>query len=105
MIDLTRSCVYNEGQIHWRLSEDTLPTDRHVLEYRKVAPGEENSWQASDHIYGSSTVVTNLDSDSTYSFRVKTYRNTLCSPYCPEVNFHTPPAPGECWLNGWSFNI
>ncbi|XP_048099422.1 E3 ubiquitin-protein ligase TRIM36 isoform X5 [Alosa alosa] len=92
MIDLTRSRVYNEGQIHWRLSEDSLPTDHHLLEYRKVDGEEESSWQASDHIYGSSTVVCNLDRDSVYSFRVKSFRNTLCSPYSPEVTFHTPPA-------------
>lgn len=106
MIDLTCSRVYNEGQIHWRLSDDTLPTDYHVLEYRKMGAGEqEGSWQATDHIYGSSTVVCNLDSDSLYSFRVKSHRNTMCSPYSPEVTFHTPPATGEWRLNELSCTI
>ncbi|XP_028851406.1 E3 ubiquitin-protein ligase TRIM36 isoform X2 [Denticeps clupeoides] len=92
MIDLTRSRVYNEGVIHWRLSDDTLPMDYHVLEYRKVDKEEEHGWQSTDHVYGSSTVVTDLESDSIYAFRVRSYRSSMCSPYSPEVTFHTPTA-------------
>ncbi|XP_063051739.1 E3 ubiquitin-protein ligase TRIM36 isoform X2 [Engraulis encrasicolus] len=104
MIDLTRSRIYNETQIHWRLSEDTLPTDHHVLEYRRLdaaAPVDEEGsagggggggWQATEHVYGSSAVVSNLEKDALYSFRVKSFRNALSSPYSPEVTFHTPPS-------------
>lgn len=35
LIDLSNSKVYNEASICWRLSEDHLPTDHHVLEYRR----------------------------------------------------------------------
>lgn len=35
LIDLSSSRVYNEAAICWRLSDDHLPTDHHVLEYRR----------------------------------------------------------------------
>ncbi|XP_030639923.1 E3 ubiquitin-protein ligase TRIM36 isoform X3 [Chanos chanos] len=100
MIDLSRSRVYNEGLIHWRLPEDTLPTDHHVLEYRKVDSEGEGHWQAADRVYGASTVVCDLDTGSVYAFRVRSCRNTMHSPYSPEVTFHTPPAP----VFGFLFN-
>ncbi|XP_026855532.2 E3 ubiquitin-protein ligase TRIM36 isoform X1 [Electrophorus electricus] len=94
MIDLSRSRMYNEGLIHWRLPEDTLPTDFHLLEYRKVVEGEEEGpWQVTEQVYNSSTVVCNLASSCRYAFRVRSCRNTILSPYSPEVAFHTPPAP------------
>ncbi|XP_028314231.1 E3 ubiquitin-protein ligase TRIM36 isoform X6 [Gouania willdenowi] len=36
LIDLSSSRVYNEASICWRLSEDHLPTDHHILEYRRL---------------------------------------------------------------------
>ncbi|XP_067270727.1 E3 ubiquitin-protein ligase TRIM36 isoform X2 [Pseudorasbora parva] len=97
VIDLSRCRVYNEGLIHWRLSEDSLPTDHHIVEYRKLCSaeeeGEESGWQASDRIYGSSTVVSDLSRGCRYAFRVKSCRSGAFSPYSPEVTFHTPPAP------------
>ncbi|XP_037391853.1 E3 ubiquitin-protein ligase TRIM36 isoform X3 [Pygocentrus nattereri] len=102
MIDLSQSRVYNEGLIHWRLPEDSLPTDHHVLEYKKVATEDEakSKWQMSDHVYGSSTVVCDLDRYCRYAFRVRSCRNGVYSPYSPEVSFHTPPAP----VFGFLFN-
>lgn len=35
LIDLSNSRVYNEASICWRLSDDHLPTDHHMLEYRR----------------------------------------------------------------------
>lgn len=35
LIDLSNSRVYNEASICWRLSDDHLPTDHYVLEYRR----------------------------------------------------------------------
>lgn len=35
LIDLSNSRVYNEASIFWRLSDDHLPTDHHMLEYRR----------------------------------------------------------------------
>uniref|UniRef100_A0A3P9PZC9 Tripartite motif containing 36 n=1 Tax=Poecilia reticulata TaxID=8081 RepID=A0A3P9PZC9_POERE len=90
LIDWSHSRVYNEASICWRLSEDHLPTDHHVLEYRKYDNGV---WRATDRVYGSSALVHDLEPDSRYAFRVRSCRNSMFSPYSPEVSFHTPPAP------------
>lgn len=136
LIDLSLSKVYNEASICWRLSDDHLPTDHHVLEYRKwvqtqlfnlnpefsstkcckmllffplspirvgspsQSPSQEDGedckvWKATDRVYGSSTVVQELEPNSLYAFRVQSCRNSMLSPYSPEVTFHTPPAPGR----------
>ncbi|XP_077093797.1 E3 ubiquitin-protein ligase TRIM36 isoform X2 [Siphateles boraxobius] len=101
VIDLSRCRVYNEALIHWRLSEDALPTDHHVLEFRRVCEEDEESrWTATECVYGSNTVVSDLALDCRYSFRVKSFRNSVCSPYSPAVTFHTPPAP----VFGFLFN-
>lgn len=56
--------------------------------------GEDNGvWRATDRVYGPSAVVCDLEPDSLYSFRVRSCRNSMFSPYSPEVTFHTPPAP------------
>uniref|UniRef100_A0A669B1I2 Tripartite motif containing 36 n=1 Tax=Oreochromis niloticus TaxID=8128 RepID=A0A669B1I2_ORENI len=97
LIDLSNSRVYNEASICWRLSDDHLPTDHHMLEYRQSPSqedGEDNGvWRATDRVYSPSTVVCDLEPDSLYSFRVRSCRNSMFSPYSPEVTFHTPPAP------------
>lgn len=36
IIDLSGSKVYNEASICWRLPEDHLPTDHHILEYHRL---------------------------------------------------------------------
>ncbi|KAG7481468.1 hypothetical protein MATL_G00067170 [Megalops atlanticus] len=100
IIDKFRSRVYNEGLIWWELPEDSCPTDQQVLEYRKHGAEEEGGWEVRDKVYGSSTVVCDLDSDSVYSFRVRTCRNSLFSCYSPEMTFYTPPAP----VFGFLFN-
>ncbi|XP_052461144.1 E3 ubiquitin-protein ligase TRIM36 isoform X1 [Carassius gibelio] len=104
VIDLSRCCVYNEGLIHWRLSEDSLPTDHHIVEFRKLRSEEEEEeesrWSASERVYGCSTVLSDLSSDSRYAFRVRSCRNGVFSPYSPEVTLHTPPAP----VFGFLFN-
>ncbi|XP_047238139.1 E3 ubiquitin-protein ligase TRIM36 isoform X3 [Girardinichthys multiradiatus] len=103
LIDLSHSKVYNEASICWRLPDDHLPTDHHILEYRKLGgpsqspslEGSEDSgvWRATDKVYGSSAGVHDLEPDSLYAFRVRSCRNSMFSPYSPEVSFHTPPAP------------
>nr|XP_020458127.1 E3 ubiquitin-protein ligase TRIM36 isoform X1 [Monopterus albus] len=108
LIDLSQSRVYNEASICWRLSDDHLPTDHYVLEYRRLGgPGQSPSqedgedsrvWRATDRVYGPSTVVFDLDADSLYTFRVRSCRNSMFSPYSPEVTFHTPPAPAFSFL-------
>ncbi|XP_040050966.1 E3 ubiquitin-protein ligase TRIM36 isoform X10 [Gasterosteus aculeatus] len=108
LIDLSNSRVYNEASIFWRLSDDHLPTDHHMLEYRRLggpnkSPSQEDSedsggWRTTDKVYGPSTVVSDLDPDSLYSFRVRSCRNSMFSPHSPEVTFHTPPAPAFGFL-------
>ncbi|XP_068167678.1 E3 ubiquitin-protein ligase TRIM36 isoform X4 [Antennarius striatus] len=108
LIDLSNSKVYNKASICWRLPEDHLPTDHQVLEYRRLgdpsqSPSQEDSedsrvWRATDSVYGSSIVVCDLDPNSLYSFRVRSCRNSMFSPYSPEVTFHTPPAPAFGFL-------
>uniref|UniRef100_A0A8C5GB50 RING-type E3 ubiquitin transferase n=1 Tax=Gouania willdenowi TaxID=441366 RepID=A0A8C5GB50_GOUWI len=94
LIDLSSSRVYNEASICWRLSEDHLPTDHHILEYRRL----DTMSEVTDRVYGSNTVVCDLDPDSLYSFRVRSCRNSVFSPYSPEVTFHTPPGPAFSFL-------
>uniref|UniRef100_A0A8C5GB49 RING-type E3 ubiquitin transferase n=1 Tax=Gouania willdenowi TaxID=441366 RepID=A0A8C5GB49_GOUWI len=102
LIDLSSSRVYNEASICWRLSEDHLPTDHHILEYRQCPSQEDGEdsglWRVTDRVYGSNTVVCDLDPDSLYSFRVRSCRNSVFSPYSPEVTFHTPPGPAFSFL-------
>uniref|UniRef100_A0A674PRI8 Tripartite motif containing 36 n=1 Tax=Takifugu rubripes TaxID=31033 RepID=A0A674PRI8_TAKRU len=103
LIDLSNSKVYNEAAICWRLPEDHQPTDQQILEYRRLgganlSPSQEDgedslSWRATERVHGSSTVVCDLDPDNLYAFRVRSCRNSMFSPYSPEVTFHTPPAP------------
>lgn len=62
--------------------------------------GEDSGlWRATDRVFGASTVVCDLDPNSLYAFRVRSCRNSMFSPYSPEVTFHTPPAPGESTLH------
>ncbi|XP_068613980.1 E3 ubiquitin-protein ligase TRIM36-like [Brachionichthys hirsutus] len=108
LIDLSNSKVYNEASICWRLSDDHLPTDHQVLEYCRLGdpsqpPSLEDSednrvWRATGSVYGSSAVVCDLDPNSLYSFRVRSCRNSMFSPFSPEVTFHTPPAPAFGFL-------
>uniref|UniRef100_A0A8C6P148 Tripartite motif containing 36 n=1 Tax=Nothobranchius furzeri TaxID=105023 RepID=A0A8C6P148_NOTFU len=97
MCFVKESEFYNEASICWRLSDDHLPTDHHVLEYRNQSPSQEDGedhgvWRTTDRVYGSSAVVPGLDQNSLYAFRVRSCRNSMFSPYSPEVTFHTPPA-------------
>lgn len=102
IIDLSRSRVYNEGLLCWQLAEDTLATDHQVLEYRRLGAEQDEEgashWCLTDRVYGPSTVVCDLEANSLYSFRVRSCRNSLYSPYSPEVTFHTPPAPAFGFL-------
>ncbi|KAF3695704.1 E3 ubiquitin-protein ligase TRIM36 [Channa argus] len=108
LIDMSNSRVYNEASICWRLSDDHLPTDHYVVEYRRLggpsqSPSQEDGegswvWRATDKVYGTNAVVFDLDPHSLYSFRVRSCRNSMFSPYSPEVTYHTPPAPAFGFL-------
>ncbi|TRY64797.1 hypothetical protein DNTS_004403 [Danionella cerebrum] len=114
VLDLTRSRIYNEAAVHWSVCEDLHPGDTHTLQFRPLCPGEEereteevelneeHQWRTIEGLRGSSTVVSGLEPDTFYSFRVKSCRDThahsLHSPYSPSVRLHTPPATVLCFL-------
>ncbi|KAK7933200.1 hypothetical protein WMY93_004096 [Mugilogobius chulae] len=102
LIDLSSSRVYNEASIHWRLSEIVYPQTI-ILGGQSASPsqvdGEDSgSWKSTERVYGPSALVSDLEPDSLYSFRVRSCRNSMFSPYSPEVTFHTPPAPAFGFL-------
>lgn len=41
-----------------------------------------------------SKVISDLDDNSSYAFRVRGYKGSICSPWSQEVILRTPPAPG-----------
>jgi tripartite motif-containing protein 36 len=85
--------VYNNALIDWHHPEKDK-ADSYVLEYRKINRDEEMiSWNEIE-VHGTSKVVSNLESNSPYAFRVRAYRGSICSPCSRELILHTPPAPG-----------
>ncbi|XP_043915264.1 E3 ubiquitin-protein ligase TRIM36 isoform X2 [Protopterus annectens] len=92
VIDESLSRVYNEGFIHWKDPENGPPANHYIVEYKKLDTEEHLPWQTVE-AYSSSKVVSDLDTNSKYSFRVKACRDSVYSSYSKEVFFHTPPAP------------
>lgn len=107
---LTTTCLNTAGECKCKTKDRTVFTQRPIEVtiifsfYRLGGPGQSPSqedgedsgvWRATDRVYGPSTVVCDLDPNSLYAFRVRSCRNSMFSPYSPEVTFHTPPAPGE----------
>lgn len=85
--------MYNNALIDWHQPEKDK-ADSYVLEYRKINRDEEMmSWNEME-VHGTSKVVSNLESNSHYAFRVRAYRGSICSPCSRELVLHTPPAPG-----------
>ena len=92
-INEEQSKVYNNALIDWRHPEKDK-ADSYVLEYRRINRDEEMiSWNEIE-VHGTSKVVSNLESNSPYAFRVRAYRGSICSPCSRELILHTPPAPG-----------
>lgn len=92
-INEEQSKVYNNALINWHQPEKDK-ADSYVLEYRKINRDEEMmSWNELE-VHGTSKVVSNLESNSHYAFRVRAYRGSICSPCSRELVLHTPPAPG-----------
>ena len=91
-INEEQSKVYNNALIDWHHPEKDK-ADSYVLEYRKINRDEEMiSWNEIE-VHGTSKVVSNLESNSPYAFRVRAYRGSICSPCSRELILHTPPAP------------
>ncbi|XP_069887592.1 E3 ubiquitin-protein ligase TRIM36 isoform X3 [Dipodomys merriami] len=87
-----QSKVYNNALINWRQPGGD-EADSYVLEYRKVSREEDVLAWDEVEVLGTSKVVSNLDSNAHYAFRVRAYRGSICSPCSRELVLHTPPAP------------
>lgn len=85
--------MYNKAVISWESSGKTDSADMYVLQYRKRNREEESvMWQEAE-VYSKSKVISDLDDDSSYAFRVRGYKGSICSSWSKEVILRTPPAP------------
>ncbi|NXM37066.1 TRI36 ligase, partial [Oxyruncus cristatus] len=92
-INEKQSRMYNKALISWECPGKADSADIYVLEYHKLNREEENvTWQNIE-VCGKSKVVSDLDDDSSYAFRVRGYKGSICSPWSREVILRTPPAP------------
>ncbi|MEE6511433.1 hypothetical protein FKM82_017948 [Ascaphus truei] len=91
-INAEQSKIYNQAKICWQQPGDSVSMDSYVLEYRKLDKNEDLLWKEVD-ASSTSKVVSDLDVNSAYTFRVRGFRGSACSSYSKEVTFQTPPAP------------
>ena len=86
--------MYNKALISWESPGKTDSADTYVLEYHKLNREEESvTWQEIE-VCSKSKIISDLDDDSSYAFRVRGYKGSVCSPWSREVILRTPPAPG-----------
>ncbi|XP_011925855.1 PREDICTED: E3 ubiquitin-protein ligase TRIM36 isoform X2 [Cercocebus atys] len=90
-INEEQSKVYNNALINWHHPEKDK-ADSYVLEYRKINREDEMSWNEIE-VCGTSKIIQDLENSSTYAFRVRAYKGSICSPCSRELILHTPPAP------------
>ncbi|XP_048450876.1 E3 ubiquitin-protein ligase TRIM36 [Rhincodon typus] len=93
VIDLTQSRLYDEGTISWQQPSGTPPVDHYKLEYRRLDQDGDCAWESTEDVCGTSKVISNLDTNTSYIFRVKGCKNSIYSDYSKQVVLHTPPAP------------
>ncbi|NWU31459.1 TRI36 ligase, partial [Dyaphorophyia castanea] len=92
-INEEQSRMYNKALICWECPGKTDSADIYVLEYHKLNREDEGvTWQKAE-VCGKSKVFSDLDNDSSYAFRVRGYKGSICSPWSREVILRTPPAP------------
>ncbi|NXT70168.1 TRI36 ligase, partial [Chaetops frenatus] len=92
-INEEQSRMYNKALISWERPGKTDSADTYILEYHKVNREEESvTWQTTE-VCGKSKILSDLDDDSSYAFRVRGYKGSICSPWSREVIMRTPPAP------------
>ncbi|XP_051850444.1 E3 ubiquitin-protein ligase TRIM36 isoform X3 [Antechinus flavipes] len=92
-INEEQSKIYNKALISWHHPEKNNKADSYILEYRKISREEEMLTWSETEVYGTSKVISDLESNSSYAFRVRGYKGSVCSPCSREVILHTPPAP------------
>ncbi|XP_067885960.1 E3 ubiquitin-protein ligase TRIM36 [Heterodontus francisci] len=93
VIDQKQSRLYDEGIIYWQQPNGTPPVDHYKLEYRRLDQDGDSAWEPTEDVCSTSKIISNLDTNSSYLFRVKGCKNFTYSDYSKEVAFHTPPAP------------
>ncbi|KAG8456295.1 hypothetical protein GDO86_002182 [Hymenochirus boettgeri] len=91
-INTDECTMYNKARICWNEPGNSNPADSYVLEFRKLDKNEELLWKEVE-TSSTSKVISDLDLNSSYCFRVKGYRGSTSSPYSKEVILKTPPAP------------
>ncbi|XP_062483838.1 E3 ubiquitin-protein ligase TRIM36 isoform X2 [Pezoporus occidentalis] len=92
-INELQSRTYNKALISWEWPGKRDTADKYVLEYHKLNREDESAvWQEIE-VCSKSKVISDLDYDSSYAFRVRGYKGSICSAWSREVVLHTPPAP------------
>ncbi|NWQ97076.1 TRI36 ligase, partial [Burhinus bistriatus] len=92
-INEEQSKMYNKALISWEWPGKTESADIYVLEYHKVNREEERTTWQEIEVSSKCKVISDLDDDSSYAFRVRGYKGSICSPWSREVILRTPPAP------------
>ncbi|XP_074063512.1 E3 ubiquitin-protein ligase TRIM36 isoform X5 [Macrotis lagotis] len=92
-INEEQSKIYNNALICWHHPEKKNKADSYILEYRKIGREEEMLTWNETEVYNTSKIISDLESNSSYAFRVRGYKGSVCSPSSREVILHTPPAP------------
>ena len=87
--------MYNKALISWDHPQKASSADTYILEYRKLNREEANPTWHEIEVFSKSEIISDLDTNSIYAFRVRGYKGSICSPWSREVILHTPPAPGK----------
>ncbi|XP_020635690.2 E3 ubiquitin-protein ligase TRIM36 isoform X3 [Pogona vitticeps] len=92
-INEEQSRMYNKALISWDHPQKASSADTYMLEYRKLNREEANPTWHEIEVFSKSEIISDLDTNSIYAFRVRGYKGSICSPWSREVILHTPPAP------------
>ncbi|XP_010291199.1 PREDICTED: E3 ubiquitin-protein ligase TRIM36 isoform X1 [Phaethon lepturus] len=92
-INEEQSRMYNKALISWESPGKTDSADTCILEYHKLNREEESVIWQEIKACSKSKVISDLDIDSSYAFRVRAYKGSICSPWSREVILRMPPAP------------
>ncbi|XP_009892108.1 PREDICTED: E3 ubiquitin-protein ligase TRIM36 isoform X2 [Charadrius vociferus] len=92
-INEEQSKMYNKALISWECPGKTDSGHIYVLEYHKLNREEESTTWQEVEVCSKSKVISDLDHDSSYAFRVRGNKGSISSPWSREVILRTPPAP------------
>ncbi|XP_062985585.1 E3 ubiquitin-protein ligase TRIM36 isoform X2 [Elgaria multicarinata webbii] len=92
-INEEQSKMYNKALICWDHPQKAGSADTYILEYRKLNREEANPPWKETEVFSKSEIISDLDTNSSYVFRVRGYKGSICSPWSREIVLHTPPAP------------